>query len=89
MALPAAAQQPSGAPSGTVSGANVSDATVSKVGAAMRQVAQIEQIYSQRLQSANTPAQKQDISKQASNHGDHLTGSDHRSVQPGDPGGAE
>ena len=67
MALPAAAQQPSGAPSGAVSGANMSDATVKKVGAALRQVAQIEQTYSQRLQSANTPVQKQDISKQASN----------------------
>jgi hypothetical protein len=64
MALPAAAQPPSGAPSGAVSGANMSDATVSKVGAALRQVAQIEQTYSQRLQSA-TPGQKQDISKQA------------------------
>jgi GTP1/Obg family GTP-binding protein len=66
MALPAAAQQPSGAPSGAVSGANMSDATVSKVGAALRQVAQIEQTYSQRLQSANTAVQKQDISQQAS-----------------------
>ena len=67
MALPAAAQPPSGAPSGAVTGANMSDATVKKVGAALRQVAQIEQTYSQRLQSANTPVQKQDISKQASN----------------------
>jgi GTP1/Obg family GTP-binding protein len=66
MALPAAAQQPSGPPSGAVSGANMSDATVSKVGAALRQVAQIKETYSQRLQSANTPMQKQDISKQAS-----------------------
>jgi GTP1/Obg family GTP-binding protein len=66
MALPAAAQQLSGAPSGAVSGANMSDATVKKVGAALRQVAQVEQTYSQRLQSANTPEQKQDISKQAS-----------------------
>jgi hypothetical protein len=65
MALPAAAQQPRGAPSGAVSGANIPDATVNKVGAALRQVTQIEQTYSQRLQSANTPAQKQDISKQA------------------------
>jgi GTP1/Obg family GTP-binding protein len=66
MALPAAAQQPSGTPSGAISGANMSDATVSKVGAALRQVAQIKETYSQRLQSANTPTQKQDISKQAS-----------------------
>jgi hypothetical protein len=65
MALPAAAQPPSGAPSGAVSGANISDATVNKVGAALRQVAQVEQAYSQRLQSATTPGQKQDISKQA------------------------
>jgi GTP1/Obg family GTP-binding protein len=66
MALPAAAQPPSGAPSGAVTSANISDATVKKVGAALRQVAQVEQTYSQRLQSANTPGQKQDISKQAS-----------------------
>jgi GTP1/Obg family GTP-binding protein len=66
MALPAAAQLPSGAPSGVVSDANTSDATVKKVGAALRQVAQIKETYSQRLQSANTPMQKQDISKQAS-----------------------
>jgi GTP1/Obg family GTP-binding protein len=66
MALPADAQPPSGAPSGAVSGANMPDATVKKVGAALRQVSQIEQTYSQRLQSANTPMEKQDISKQAS-----------------------
>jgi hypothetical protein len=66
MAMPVAAQQPSGVPSGAVSGANMSDATVKKVGAALRQVAQIQETYSQRLQSANTPMQKQDISKQAS-----------------------
>ena len=65
MALPAAAQPPSGAPSGAVTSANISDTTVKKVGAALRQVAQVEQTYSQRLQSANTPEQKQDISKQA------------------------
>jgi len=65
MALPAAAQPPSGVPSGAVTSANISDATVKKVGAALRQVAQVEQTYSRRLQSATTPGQKQDISKQA------------------------
>jgi hypothetical protein len=42
MALPAAAQ-PSEAPSTAVSSANMSDATVKKVGMALRQVAQIEE----------------------------------------------
>jgi Domain of unknown function (DUF4168) len=72
MALPAAAQPsagapsaPPGAPSGMVPGASISDATVGKVGMALQQVAQIKQTYSQRLESAKTPAQQQDISKQA------------------------
>jgi GTP1/Obg family GTP-binding protein len=66
MVLPAAAQPSGGVPSGTESGTSTSDATVGKVGAALRQVVQIKQTYSQRLQSAATPAQQQDISKQAS-----------------------
>jgi 3-hydroxyacyl-CoA dehydrogenase len=65
IALPAAAQSRSDAPSGAISGANIPDATVGRVGAALRQVAQIEQTYSQRAQNANTQAEKQDISQQA------------------------
>jgi GTP1/Obg family GTP-binding protein len=43
----------------------MSDATVAKVGVVLRQVAQIKQTYSERLQTAKTPEQQQDISKQA------------------------
>jgi Domain of unknown function (DUF4168) len=66
MAFPVAAQPSAGGPSGTVSSANTSDTTIGKVGVALRQVVQIKQTYSQRLQSANTPEQQQDISKQLS-----------------------
>jgi Domain of unknown function (DUF4168) len=66
MLLPAAAQPSGGVPSGNEPNASTSDATVGKVGAALRQVLQIKQTYSQRLQSAATPAEQQDISKQAS-----------------------
>jgi GTP1/Obg family GTP-binding protein len=48
-----------------VPGASIPDATVGKVGAALQQVQQIKQTYSQRLGAANTPAQQEDISKQA------------------------
>ena len=72
--LPAAAQ-PTGTsqspsapatPSAGASHVDVSDATVGKVGAALRDVVQIKQSYSERLQSAKTPTEQQDLSKQAS-----------------------
>ncbi len=72
--LPAAAQ-PTGtsrspnmpaAPSAAPSHTDVSDATVGKVGAALRDVVQIKQLYAQRLQSAKTPTEQQDLSRQAS-----------------------
>jgi len=72
--LPAAAQT-SGAsrnpttpatPNAGVPHADVSDATVGKVGAALREVVEIKQSYAQRLQSAKTPTEQQDLSKQAS-----------------------
>jgi len=67
--LPAAAQ-PTGtsqtSPSAGASHVDVSDATVGKVGAALRDVVQIKQSYAQRLQSAKTPTEQQDLSKQAS-----------------------
>jgi hypothetical protein len=81
LSFPVAAQPPGGAPTGppdaapwnqsrggpqSPSGVNMSDATVGKVGAALRQVAEIKQTYSERLQSAKSPAQQEDISKKAS-----------------------
>lgn len=63
--LPAAAQSPA-MPNAGAAGAAVSDATVGKVGAALRDVVQIKQSYAQRLQSAKTPTEQQDLSKQAS-----------------------
>jgi hypothetical protein len=65
--LPAAAQTSSPNHPALPGGhANVSDATVGKVGAALRDVVQIKQSYAQRLQSAKTPTEQQDLSKQAS-----------------------
>lgn len=72
--LPAAAQPtgtsrtptPPATPNAGAAHTDVSDATVGKVGAALREVAQIKQSYAQRLQSAKTPTEQQDLSKQAS-----------------------
>ncbi len=72
--LPAAAQQTAAGqaqtapsmPNGAAPHADVSDATVGKVGAALRDVVQIKQSYAQRLQAAKTPTEQQDLSKQAS-----------------------
>jgi hypothetical protein len=69
--LPAAAQtsgsnQHPAMPNAGAAHADVSDATVGKVGAALRDVVQIKQSYAQRLQSAKTPTEQQDLSKQAS-----------------------
>jgi hypothetical protein len=72
--LPAAAQQ-TGAdraqtapsvPDGAASRVDLSDATVGKVGAALRDVVQIKQSYAPRLQAAKSPTEQQDLSKQAS-----------------------
>ena len=72
--LPAAAQ-PTGSsqghgtaatPNGGASHADTSDATVGKVGAALRDVVHIKQSYAERLQAAKTPTEQQDLSKQAS-----------------------
>jgi len=67
-ATPAAAQQAQqGAmppPAGTVTGAP-DDATVRKAGAALRQVAQIQQDYEQRMKSAQTKDQQQGLTQQA------------------------
>ena len=67
-AVPAAAQQaPQGAmppPAGSVTGAP-DDATVRKAGAALEQVAQIQQDYEQRMKSAQTKDQQQGLTRQA------------------------
>ena len=67
-AVPAAAQQaPQGVtppPAGAVTGAP-DDATVRKVGVALRQVAQIQQDYEQRMKSAQTKDQQQGLTQQA------------------------
>jgi len=71
IALPAAAQQQTnGNPSSSAPGvatpeSGMSDMTVNKVGAALRQVLQVKQTYSQRMQNANTQAERQEIASQA------------------------
>lgn len=74
--LPAAAQQmqmnggaaaspPAASPPVASPGVDLSYATVNKAGAALRQVLQIKQNYSQRMQSANTQGERQQIATQA------------------------
>jgi len=67
-AFPAVAQQaPPGAappPAGAVAGAP-DDTTVRKAGVALRQVAQIQQDYEQRMRSAQTKDQQQGLTQQA------------------------
>jgi phage-related tail protein len=70
IALPAAAQQQMNAAGASSSGmaaqrTDMSDATVHKVGAALRDVLQVKQSYSQRMQSANTQAERQEVASQA------------------------
>src|SRR5215471_7131427 len=53
-------------PSTALPGAgSVSDATVKKAGAALRKVTEIQQDFTQRLQTADTPDKKQQLSEQA------------------------
>ncbi|HVY15699.1 MAG TPA: DUF4168 domain-containing protein [Rhodopila sp.] len=57
-------QQPGQAPSAAAPAAPISDATVTKAGAALHDVAQVNQKYQGEMQSAS-PAQKQTLSAQA------------------------
>jgi hypothetical protein len=78
ISLPLAAQQPragAGAPPGTTQsvppgagsvGADISDATVQKTGAALGQIAAIRQEFAPRIQAAPTPEQRQGLAEQAS-----------------------
>jgi hypothetical protein len=78
ISLPLAAQQPragAGAPlspSGSVppsdgrAGADIPNATVQKTGAALGQIAAIRQDYTQRIQAAPTPEERQGLAEQAS-----------------------
>src|SRR5262249_16403627 len=65
------AQQTNGNTTTTTPGAalpgasSVSDATVKKAGAALRKVTEIQQDFTQRLQTADTPDKKQQLSEQA------------------------
>jgi hypothetical protein len=69
IALPAAAQQQmngaAASPGMAAQGTDMSDATVNKVGAALRNVLQIKQGYSQRMQGASTQAERQEVASQA------------------------
>lgn len=72
LTLPLAAQQPGAQdptrqaqPGSGAVGASVPAATVTKAGAALRDVAAIQQTYSQRIASAQTPDEKQGLQKQA------------------------
>jgi len=93
-AVPAAAQQaPAGVtppPAGAVAGAP-DDATVRKAGVALRQVAQIQQDYEQRMKSAQSKDQQQGLTQQADAAAVQAIkqpGPQRRSIQPGDPEGA-
>lgn len=72
LSLPLAAQQPGAQdstrqapPKGAAVGASVPDATITKAGAALRDVSAIHQTYSERIASAQTPDEKQGLQKQA------------------------
>lgn len=66
---PALAQTSGGAAPGTVApgqgAGSVSDATVQKVGAALHDVAQIEQSYAQRMQSVQNTNERQSMVQRA------------------------
>jgi hypothetical protein len=62
-AAPARADEMTKAPT---TAAGVSDATVGKAGAALRDVISVRENYDSRIQSAETPEQKRGLSEQAS-----------------------
>ncbi|MDI3306402.1 MAG: DUF4168 domain-containing protein [Acetobacteraceae bacterium] len=52
---------------GTPGGGILDDETISKVGKALRQVAEIKEAYTERLASASTEAERQDLALRAEN----------------------